>query len=382
LPQNSFDSLYYFIAGFLVSSSVFLIARKHRLEPFWSVVVFAITGYFFLNYQFVPQTMALAFLIMLLQLDYSKKPSPVQGLVLLIATDISHAFMGFMYVAYLLIRGIADRRRLWGGILAIVILLSVNVYLTASSFPYFAGGAIGSLRLLLGMREYAHGLTVTLESPSPFQSFSRLSVIAAAVVGGIGLVGLIRHHKLTPEDKAIIGTSLLLIGIGVSIEVIGMRALQLAALVAALGAGYVPVMLHNRKIRMLLLFCLVISSAFPVAHANYSPALYQPQDLLCAAEFFSSRIVLPQGAPLRIVSPYIVRGFFGLSEAGNKSITLFVEYRYRLINNSDSRVDYALISSVRPVASMGENPPVAVSYLLSRGNRIVSYGRGAVYALS
>jgi hypothetical protein len=381
LPQNSFDTLYYFIGGLLLSSSVFIIAKKHRLEPFWSVVVFAITGYFFLNYQFAPQTIALVFLMMLLQIDYSKKPNPTPGLVLLIAMNISHAFIGFMYAVYLLIRGIMDRRRLWGAVLAALIYLTVSIYLTASFFRYVAGNVIVSLQLLLGLREYAMGVAITLGSPSPFQSLSRLSVIAAALVGGTGLVGMIRHKRLAPQDKTLIGTTLFLIAIGTTIEIIGARALQLAALVAALGAGYFPGTLHSRKIRMFLLVFLVLSSVFPVAHAYYSPALYQPQDLLFAAEFFSARIVLSQGAPVRIVSPYIVRGFFGLSEAGNGSITLFTEYRFRLINNTASRVDYALISSVRPVASTGQNPPVAVNYLLSRGNRIVSYGRGAVYAL-
>lgn len=387
LSMQKFELLYYFLSGIMLSSSIFFIAQKHRLEPFWAVVAYSITGYYFLNYQFAPQTLGLVFVMILLELEYVHRSGFAENVLKFIfvaATAIFHSFIGFFYVLYLLVKGLYDQKDLLKAASAFATFVAVDVFLTASSFPKLVRAGTGSLVELLGLYEYSQRVSITLQAASPFpiQQLSRLSLLSALVVSAIGLAALIRRREFLRQDIAILTTAVFFFLIGFGVSFIGLRTLQLAAVVAALGAGYFPRRVNRPSIRVFITLCLVLSSTFIVMHANYDRYLYQAPDDVTMAKFISSRITLGRtGPPLRIYLSYMLRGFIGLG--GELPIYNVEVWCGEGIEAPPPRVDYALISVVteRFLTVRGQTYPQAVSYVMNHGNLILSYGNGAVYTM-
>jgi hypothetical protein len=112
-------------------------------------------------------------------------------------------------------------------------------------------------------------------------------------------------------------------------------------------------------------------------HMNYYSSLYQPQEDAQAATFLSTNIELEAGArnPLRIFTPFIVRGFFGLSDNGNASMRVFFTFD----EIDPSSMDYVLAPTATP-AFAGSTYLAAKTKLTSRYNIIFNYGDGVIYA--
>jgi hypothetical protein len=370
LSQNMFSFLYVFLSGILLSSSMFVIARRSELNPFWAVVAYTLTGYYFLNYQFAPQTLGLVFVMLLIQLDYSKRAGPQMTslkVILITATAVFHAFIGALYLAYLVIRAFSDRSYIRTAAITASIMVLVDVFLTASAFPSIASGTLSSILTLLGLSQYLGRLSATVQLTSPFQQFSRLAVFAPAVVSAVGLVAAFMKRRLLLQNRAVVVSSILLVGMGFGISLIGTRSLQLAIVAAGIGAGFFPQFLSRRRLLVVILLFLTLTSVFPVLHLNYSPFLYQTEDEVNAAAFTSSHI----GASAfdTVYGSAMVAGFFPRSNMYFPSDTNFTTVQYALS-----------FASVREaLAAYKETYPGPVQDLLLQGNLVMNYGDGAVY---
>jgi hypothetical protein len=205
-----------------------------------------------------------------------------------------------------------------------------------------------------------------------------LSVLSAALVSGFGMAHLIRRRRALPQDIALIIVCALMAGVGVAVRIVGTRVLQLAVVAAAIGSGNFPQLLHPHKVRVGLLLFLSISSISGVVHMNYYASLYQSQEDAHAAAFLSARIDLDRAAdsPIRVFTPYILRGFFGLSDKGSASIRVFFDFDEI---DATSRIDYVLAPTATP-AFTGSTYLGAKNRLLSTYNVIFNYGDGMIYA--
>jgi len=397
LPLNVVVSLFYFSTGFIFVSMVFFIATKHGLNGFWAVVAFSILGFFFLNYQFAPQTLGLAFVMMLLYIDYAWGKSQAgiaMELMLVVATALSHPFMLMYYVAYLFIRTFRTRRYLIRWTFATTVALVVNLFLAYPTVSENILRIFSSIQNLLGLSEYQNRIFFAVAYASPFETFSRLAVLSVVVVSGLGLAGLFRSRRTLPQDTALVIMCILMLGVGAAVTFLGTRAIQLAVVVAAIGSGHFPKLLHRHKLAVGLLLFLSISSMFNVMHLNYRPLLYQPQEDAQAARFLSATIELNgrgPSNPVRIFTPFIVRGFFGISDTGNASIDVFFNF---IVSNGTSKLDYILAPTSTPAFAgnvylvettstpgFGENLYlVTKTQLQSKDNLIFCYGDGVIYA--
>jgi hypothetical protein len=380
LRQDVVAPLYLFISGLLLSSSVFLMAQKAGFEGFWGVMVYTIIGFFFLDYQFVPQTMALVFLMLLLQRERAQRSRGgfLLDLVLIVALAVVHAFIGVFYVVYLLTMAVSDRSYLRKAAIAGLAIVIVNIYLIAS-LPYVTAISFTSLLELWGLAEYRGKLAATLGLTSPFQPLSRLCVLSAAGVSLVGIVGAVRRRRLPRQDKALIGSSILLTGIGAGVSVIGLRALQLAAVVAGAGGAFFPRIILNRKVRVSVLLFLAVSSVFLVLHTNYQSYQYQTPESAAGAAFASTSIRGTGHPGVTVFCPYALRGFFGYPsglEAYDESDLSAAPY----LNSTDFIFSYAFISEISSAAGNTQYPP-SVADLLAKGNRLFSYGGGTLYGI-
>jgi len=383
LPLNLAVAVFYFGTGFVTVSMLFFIATSHGFEGFWSVVVFSIIGFFYLDYQFAPQTLALAFVLILFFIDYSygkRFAGIVTVLILVIATALSHAFVLAYFAVYLIIRTFQNRRYMLIGIFTITLALVSNMFLSFSVMSTLVQGLFNSIELMLGFADYGSRMGTAITNTSPFVTLARLSVLCAAAVSALGLVHLMWKRSVLPQDVALISTSALGLGVGIAVEYFGTRAIQLAIVVAALGTGHFPALLGKRRVCAALLLFLSISSIFCIMHLNYNPQLYQNQEDAHAADFLSTRIELAgrgYSNSLKIFTPYILRGYFGHSDGGNASILVFTSFR----GIDTSSLDYALAPTATPANAGNTSAYLAAKAgLASKYNIVFSYGDGVIYA--
>ena len=378
LPLNIIVSVFYLVTGFVMVSMLFFMATRNGLDGFWSIVTFSILAYFFVNYQFAPQTLALVLVMILFFIDYSCGRSwagTVLVLTLVVATALAHSFLLLYYGFYIFIRSFQDRRYLIMLIFAITLVLVSNILFTFSDLFGLVLGALSSIQSLLGLADY--GTRIAGYGTSPFVTFAELSVLSVSAVSGLGLIHLVRKRRALPQDIALIIASTLAFGVGIAVQIFGTRALQLGAVIAGIGSGHFPELLQSRKVRGGLLLFLSVSSIFCVMHFNYYSQLYQSQEDAQAARFLSARMVLNGNAsnPLRIFTPFIVRGFFGLANYGNASIRVFFSFD----QVDPTSMNYILAPVATPAFS-GRTYPAAKANLTSRYNIIFSYGDGVIYA--
>lgn len=378
LPGGLLSAIFFLGVGSLIVFSIFLTTRTKQIDAFWAVVACSILAIVVLDPQFVPHFLGVAFLTLLLWREITKELTAcerVLRLVLLAGLAITHAYLGFFYAGYLLVRGLYDRTSVPRAALAFLLVLCSNIFVAAAALRTNVLLVLTSIPVLLGLSEYNVRLAETLVASSPFQPLSRVSVLAAAFVCAAGLIVMIRRRIVTRREYALLISGAIFVAIGAVVTLIGLQSLQVDLLPAALGAGYLPLIVTNRRLRALVLILLALSSIFPVMHFYYDPRI-QTQDDVAAAAFASSK--LDTTAQYRLYPSYMLRGYF---------MFLWPAYEYDsrvtasgsvrdFIANSGSEADYIFLSYNVPILQLDVG---SRDYLVERANIVLSYGNGALY---
>jgi hypothetical protein len=378
LPGGLLTVIFFLGVGSLIVFSIFLTAQARQIDAFWAIVACSILAIVALDPQFVPHFLGVAFLTLLLWRETTKELTAgerVLRLMLLAGLAITHAYLGFFYVGYLLVRSLFDRTSVPRVVLAFLLVSCSNVFLASAALRTNVLIVLTSIPALLGLSEYNARMAETLVTSSPFQPFSRVSVLAAAFVCATGLVVMIRRRILTRREHALLVSGAMFAAIGAVVTLIGLQSLQLDLLPAALGAGYLPLVISSRRMRALMLIILALSSIFPVMHLYYDPRI-QTQDDVAAAAFVSSK--LDTTAQYGLYPSYMLRGYF---------MFLWPAYEYDsrvtaggsvqdFIANSGSEADYIFLSYNVPILQLEVG---SRDYLVGRANVVLNYGSGELY---
>ena len=380
LPVKSISAIYVPGLGSLIAISIFFAVRAKHIDAFWAVVSCSILAFVAIDYQFVPHLLGVGLITMLLWREVAVKDLTIGEMalriVLLTGLAVTHAYLGFFYVGYLVVRSLYERSCIPRAVLAFLIAMGADVFVSAAGF--FSSNVLlvlYSIPALLGLGEYNLSLAATLVASSPFQPLSRLSILGAALVSATGVLVMIKRRILTGREHALIISGILFFAVGVAVPLIGLSSLQVDLIPAALGAGYVPLIIRNRRMRALMLIFLALSSIFPVMHFYYDPQI-QTQDDVTAAIFASS--MLNTKAQYDLYSPYMLYGYF---------VFLWPAYQgeIRLTDNSTvhdfiasrgSETDYIFFSYNVPIPQLDLD---SRNYLNERANIVLSYGNGALY---
>jgi hypothetical protein len=384
-----FVPLFIFLNGMLFALAAFFVTRRPDSHPFWGVVAFTITGFFFLNYQFAAQTVGLALVVILFWREYTRwsteETEVVLQTLLVIAIAFYHSFIGFLFVGYLIIRAVYDRRYLFRAILVAVVIISVDAMYTVLGFPNLVS-FLGSFNLP-GLLEYLQTTSASLAPGSPFQPLSRLCFAVVVIISAVGIVDMIKKRKLLKQDVSIIVCVMMFVVFGLAIPTVGTRVAQLAAIAAAIGGAQFPELLRIRGLlTRVLLIAIIVLSIFPVMAHNYQSLNYRTFEDTSSASFIASKLGSVNGRTL--FAPFIIAGWGGaiFSSTVSRSLT-FTESTVSWSNFSStdySRFDMALVtpSSFAIVEADARSNPrqaAALSTLISTGNRIFSYGDGSFY---
>ena len=293
LPLISFEFFLYALIGSLIAATLYVYASKlNKNGAIIAVPSFFIAMFYFLNYQAVPFSLALALLFALFMLETRKKTAPViiTILILFFCISIAHSFVALFYILYLLFRSLVSRSKLH----AELCLVATNVFVITqfSLSSYWIGLNITNLFRL--PTEYSSIVSATLTAtsavPTPVetlsQTISRASTIIIFLVCLVGFVFLLIRRKLRAADGAIFLAGLAYTVLGLALSSLGSRAISILFIPISLGAMYFLGTKLRPYIIALFLIVLMLFVAIPIHTAFTSyPITFQTKDNLTASNF-------------------------------------------------------------------------------------------------
>jgi len=378
LPQRIFEFLLFFVVGVALSSAVFSIVDRCKMNQFFGVVAYGITGFYFLDFQFAPQTLALVLLMVMLLVEFKLDTSMRKSILvtaMFLAATISHGFLQLFYLLYLAMKSMWTRSNVVNIITLAVMYLGVNILLVTSS-----GVATFSSMVLLLRRSiieflgftYSQSVISATVQPGPdvaIQQASRALVIFTTIISLYGLAKSWRFG-LTRFDKSLVASCLVLAVAASVIFLVFSRGIQLAVVALAIGAAYFPKR-SRFNWRMIVAFALVVLSFSLPMHGVFDNSLYQPQYSQGAAVFLISHIsAVPATRQLNMFVPQLSEFDFLVSL---QNVILESERSPELYLG---RYDYAVTSVQMDhyISSRGRVYPQPVVVLMRSGNILYSNG--------
>lgn len=377
VPLRVFQFVFYFVLGIVLSSLVFVICDRPGTQPFVGVWAYGVTGYYFLNYQFAPQTLALAILMAMLLVEFklprSNEKNVVLGLLFLGAT-VTHSFLQLFYLVYIMVRYLWTRDGLARIVSYVAIFAAFNVLFSDFSLSRLVLSLRVSLLEFLGIRQYGGTIEQTLSASTDviIQQFSRATIVAA---GAISFFGVVRNWKreLSDFDRFLTATSLVLVVVGAAIWLVGVRAIQVGVVVAAVGASAFTSKSTPRWHKMLVLALILLSVSIPM-HANFDRYLYLSQPTEEAFSFLTGHMIdTTEVARMNVFLPHSLAFSMLLHTKNSENLGLQTEFGS---NSAFSDFAFVLTSLQEDhyLAARDASYPHSVAAVMVSGNLIYNNG--------
>jgi hypothetical protein len=291
LELANFEFLMYAIIGFLLATTLYVFASKaYRNGGFLAVVIFFIAMFRYLNYQFVPFTIALILLFLLFILDTRRRSSSVTlaMLVLFMGVTITHVFVPLFFVIFLLTRWIINRNKKYGKFF----LLNLTIWLVFQ--VTFAG--VGFTRNIWAIMNLSTEVSVSaMVTVNPVsvpidviaQKLSMAILIASVTICVAGFAILLIKRRMRDIDKAIFLFAAGYYGLGIMLYVLGSRTIPIAFIPFSLGAAYLFESRFRPYLKAIFLVLLILSSSIPL-HSTFSKndVMFQTREAYIAENFF------------------------------------------------------------------------------------------------
>jgi hypothetical protein len=266
--------LVFLVTGVLLSSSLFIFfSKEDKRLGFVGVALYFVGLHWFINYQFAPQSVALALFFVLVNFTLRKTPDAeywVCSFIVFCGVVTMHAFIAPLFLLYYFFLVVRDRTRLYSMICFSLIYVG---YLVFIAFTHFTN--LLHYTLYLAFQEHGEYLTIvqsTFSAPVTIwdglaQMFSR--GLTLFVWGMLGTGFLIRLLK---RDIKIASLSMLLTGvvhlsIGTFTPVLGARSVQV--LFVPIASGYKTFLSLNKKVVGLCLVLVLVLFPLVIVHEIY-----------------------------------------------------------------------------------------------------------------
>ena len=282
------EFLVYAIIGFLLATTLYAYASKASKNGGLAVIAFFVVMFNFLNYQFVPFSLAFGLLLLLFMLESRQRSSGViiAMLAIFVGITLTHAFVPLFFVLYLLIQSVLTRNKQYGKLF----LLTLIIYLTVQFALASTGFANNILSVMASSSEYSQIATIKLPAPVPIDAIAQMLAGIVEIAFGItclaGFILLLVKRKMRSLDKAIFLTGLIYSGVGVILYILGSRAIAIAFIPISLGAPY---LLENRfrsYLKSLFLVLLILLVFVPVHSSFYDRYIFFQTKEAYQAEHF------------------------------------------------------------------------------------------------
>jgi hypothetical protein len=268
---NGISFVYFTLYGVLIGLFLYLLYTNisndnYKKYAFVFVLIYFIGIYSFLNFQWVPQTLALVFMVILIYISsfiYRFKKFEYKILLLLVFITIifTHAFLPVIFIIFfglLMLKNNSLRS-------TFIILLSadaiVMIYFTTVYFPYFIETLQQSLSGFSG--EYTSRITQSFQPPEEFLSklisnINRFRVPITWAVVGLGSFFMFIKRKMENFVFLLGLAGGLYLAVGMMFSVMGMRSIQIVLIPITIGFGYLLTKYKKPTIAFLMVILLLV----------------------------------------------------------------------------------------------------------------------------
>lgn len=289
LELATFEFLIYGIIGFLLATGVYIYAsKKYPGRGSFAVIAFFMTMFYFLNFQAVPFSLAFGLLFILFFLTAEKLSTGLGFLILtlFLGITLTHAFVPFLFILYLFIRGIISKSRgyfaLFAGTLTIYSLVNMSI---GQNFLFTLIEHVFEQSEFSSVIGYVFQPTV-FQFDQIAQIFSRTVTVVFLLLCAAGFVFLAAKRKLRDMDKAVFLTGVFYYGIGLIYYVLGSRAIAVAFLPVSLGIIWLLESRFKRYFIYITLILLVLFTFIPMHSSfNSTPIVFQTMEETQTANF-------------------------------------------------------------------------------------------------
>jgi len=397
LNATAIAIIFYALFGILIAIYLFLYLRKITEKNSYHIAFLAVllyfTGIFFnLNYQWVPQTLAFIFFILLLNLfNKNKIEYKILSMIIFIALAFTHLFIPIIFLFFLGFYSLKEKDYRNMFLLMSCIYVAALVYnatfylpviIDAFSSSTFGFGAEYSVRVSQSFME-TEGLFSQILS-----LVNRIRIPLTWIIVAFGFFILWIKKKINFEafTLGLIAGSYLIAGF--LFPVLGTRSLQILLIPLVIGISYY-FSKWKKPILIIITLLLLISIAGPMRE-SYDPYLYQVEEEEHACNFIvnSMHVEKPiQFAIGGINSGYFERKYNFINTDNNNSDLLWMlvprnpEF-FELINNT---IDEDTIVLYNPnlgremkLYGINNEQVKTINDSLSDYNKIYSFGKTKV----
>jgi hypothetical protein len=276
LNVDNVSVLFFVYTGLALSSTLFVYySSQVENMGFVGVALYFIGLFWFLNYQFAPQSLALVLLLVCVNLaTRTDRGSKICLLLVFVSLAFMHAFMPVFFLLFYFIITLRDRTRRNSFILYSIIFLAELVYLALRNLNYLIT-MFQQIAFLTSYSWIVQSTFVPVLAPIDVvaQFFSRGITV---LVWGLLLVGMV--IRAVKKDIRVRDVSLLAAGslyalVGGVVAVLGQRSLQLVFVPFASGGK--PFLKRYHKFITGFLLLALILSPFLVIHSIYDTTSVQ-----------------------------------------------------------------------------------------------------------
>lgn len=395
MNANSIGMIFFALFGVLLGLYLYLFLFKVTKFNANQVALLGVFLYFsisfsFLNYQWVPQTLALVFfLLLLITINLDEKKYKIFSLILFIALVFTHLFIPVLFLLFFGIYSLKKRTTFRLFIVMSCIYATVLVFFTTYYLPQIISAF---METVYGFGEYKNTLSYSFQSTTNvydqiISNINRVRVPITLGVLGIGfLVGLYKKkiHYILLVLGLVGGVYLLL---GLVYPLLGWRALQILIIALVAGIGFLIGNLKLKKPTTALIAILIILSIFGSIRGAYDQTQFILDEEENTCRFLASSL-LPEKTSFIGVDQVDWGYLSNIAVYLNKDHTVKIRPSnilfYEIFNVTMKKNNYAIYNSNlgKEIRNEGAIPNYKERILktVSLNNKIYSCGKTCIIA--
>lgn len=348
---NNLAVIYFILFGFLIALYIYFLIFKLTKNNIYQIAFFAPALYFiaifsYLNYQWVPQTLALIFfLILTILLDQKKSEYKFLSIIIFTVLVFTHLFIPAIFLLLIGIHAIKKKESRNIFLLMGCIYSTVLIYYTT----FFLPDIIEAFReSIYGFgKEYITDFSRSFMEPTSFLSniistINRIRIPIIWIVLSIGFFLWFIKRKISFPAFALGLTGGVYFSIGMFYSILGMRALQILFIPLVIGIGFF--LSKWRKLTLLFITIIIILSIFGPMRSAYDGYQFQIKEEEFACNFLANTIIIEQ--PTFIATGGINSGYFlkkfnyaNMNEDNNIYLSIIVPSDSEFYNFFDNHLE-------------------------------------------
>ena len=295
---NSLAIIFFILFGFLIALYIYLFILKTIKNDIYQIAFFAAPLYFIatysnINYQWVPQTLATVFFLMLLLFfNQEKTIYKILGIIIFTVLVFTHLFIPVIFLIYIGIFSIKKKELrniflLMSCIYTIVLIFHATFYLQdilkvfKESFYGFGN-------------EYINHLSQSFKEPTGFlnqiiSTINRFRIPLIWAVLAIGFLVWFLKRKINLPAVALFLTGGIYFGIGLNFSILGNRAIQIIFIPLVIGIGFF--LSKWKKTTLIFITIIIILSIFGPIRESYDSYQYQLNEEENTCNFLANTII-------------------------------------------------------------------------------------------